>query len=196
MVPPPIPTTRHRYSYQDYLRFEAAANVRHEFFAGEIYAMAGGTPEHAALAAKVIALLDFQLRGRPCRVYSSDLRVRVVETGLATYPDVTVICGPIERDVEDRDAVTNPTLLVEVLSPSTEDYDRGEKLTQYRRIPDLRAIILMSHREVMLEVHRRVADGSWVSERFGAGQTVQIEPINSVLNVDELYQDAFGNLRP
>ena len=88
---------RHHYSFEDYLALEEMAGVRHEFFDGEIYGMAGGTPEHAAMAGAITGLLGAQLAGKPCRVYSSDLRVRVLETGLATYPDVTVVCGPSER---------------------------------------------------------------------------------------------------
>ncbi len=103
------------YTYDEYLGFEALSNVKHEFLDGQIYAMAGGTPEHAALAAAAITLLGPQLRGGDCRPYNSDLRVRT-PTGLTTYPDVTVICGPREIDGVDPLAITNPTLIVEVLS--------------------------------------------------------------------------------
>ena len=95
------PAGLHHYTYADYLALEAASNVKHEFLAGEIYGMAGGTPEHAALSVAVSGALLAQLRGSPCRVYSSDLRVRVLATGLATYPDVTVVCGEAERDPEN-----------------------------------------------------------------------------------------------
>lgn len=93
---------RHKYTFADYEDLEQASNVKHEFFAGEIYAIAGGTPEHAALAVAVAALLFPQLQAGPCRTFSSDLRVRVRATGLASYPDVTVVCGPLERDPEAR----------------------------------------------------------------------------------------------
>jgi len=129
----------HRYTYADYLALEAASNVKHEFLAGEIYGMAGGTPEHAALGVAVSSALLAQLRGGPCRVYSSDLRVRVLATGLATYPDVTVVWGEAERDPESPTTIVNPRLVVEVLSDSTTDYDRGEKLQHYRQVPRSRA---------------------------------------------------------
>ena len=123
---------RPRHTFAEYLELEEISAVRHEFYAGEIYAMAGGTPEHAAMAAAIATLFGRQLEGGACRVYSSDLRVRVLATGLATYPDVTVICGKSERDPDSPTHVTNPKVVVEVLSPGTEDYDRGEKLQHYQ----------------------------------------------------------------
>jgi Uma2 family endonuclease len=109
------PTHRIRFSFSEYLAFEASSNVKHEYLDGQIYAMAGGTPEHAALAAAVIGLLFPQLRGGSCRALDADLRIRVGATGLATYPDVTVVCGPRELDPDDPHAVTNPTLIVDLL---------------------------------------------------------------------------------
>jgi hypothetical protein len=97
----------HRYTYREYLNLEQAANVRHEFFDGEIDAIAGGTREHAAICANITTALSVQLRGRGCQAHSSDLRVRVLETGLATYPDVTVVCNRAELDPDDRDTITN-----------------------------------------------------------------------------------------
>src|SRR5213075_1283197 len=116
------PLHKINYTYVEYLALESSSNVKHEFLAGQIYAMAGGTPENAALAAAVIGLLFTELRGGRCRAYDADLRVRT-PSGLATYPDVTVICGRSERDEGDPQAVTNPTLIIEVLSRSTEEYD-------------------------------------------------------------------------
>src|SRR6187397_314808 len=117
LAPMPSPARHHRYTYGEYVALEEHANVRHEFFDGEIYAMAGGTPEHAAICTNVSTALNIQLRGRGCRVHSSDLLIRVLETGLATYPDVTVVCERAELDPANRNAITNPTVLVEVLSP-------------------------------------------------------------------------------
>jgi Uma2 family endonuclease len=125
------PASLHRYSFADYLAFEEASTTKHEFLDGEIYGMAGGTPEHAALSVAVSSALLAQLRGGPCRVYSSDLRVRVHATGLATYPDVTVVCGEVQRDPESVTTVVNPRIVVEVLSDATEAYDRGQKLDHY-----------------------------------------------------------------
>lgn len=110
---------RPRHSFREYVRVEQGSTIKHEFLDGEIFAMAGRTPEHAAIAANVIAALHRQLIGTGCRVYSSDLRVRVRATGLTTYPDISVVCGERETDPEDPNTVVNPTLIIEVLSPNS-----------------------------------------------------------------------------
>lgn len=182
---------RHQYSFEEYLELEESSPVRHEFYAGEIYAMAGGTPEHAALAARVIVLLGQQLGASPGRVYSSDLRVRVLATGLATYPDVTVLCGPSERDPNSHTHVTNPKLLVEVLSRGTADYDRGEKLEHYRQIPSLEAVVLVSHDAVRVDLWSR-GSASWALQSFGAGESVPLVAIGCSLSVDDVYAATHG----
>lgn len=180
---------RHNYSYSEYVVLEEGSAVRHEFFDGEIYAMACGTPTHAALAATVIRLVGAQVPFG-CRVYSSDLRVRVPETGLSTYPDVTVVCGQTTRAVDDPLAITNPVLLVEVTSPSTEEYDRGEKLTHYQRLPSAKELLVVSHREPHLLLHRRGADGVWnVVVEVKAGQTLELTAVGARISVDDVYRD-------
>jgi Uma2 family endonuclease len=178
----------HRYTYEEYLAFECSTNARHEFFDGEIYAMAGGTPTHAAICANVTILLGAQLRGKGCQTHSSDLRVRVLETGLATYPDVTVVCGRREIDPLDRNTVTNPTLVVEVLSPSSAEYDRGEKLAHYKLIPALREVVLVAHDERLLEVWRRGEDGAWTRSEVRSGSLL-LTAVPCTLAVDEVYRD-------
>lgn len=177
---------RHSYSFAEYLATDEECKVRHEFYAGEIYAMPGGSPEHAAMAAAITTALGRQLEGTSCRVYSSDLRVRVPATGLATYPDVTVICGPSIRDPESRSHVTNPKLVVEVLSPGTEEYDRTEKLEHYKRVPSLSAVLLVDHRTELVELWTR--DGEdWSLTRFSAGDEVPLDAIQCALSVDAVY---------
>jgi Uma2 family endonuclease len=178
----------HHYTYQQYLALEEASNVKHEFLDGEIYAMAGGTPTHAELSVTVGAMLLTQLRGGPCRVFSSDLRVRVLATGLATYPDDTVVCGALELDPENRDTVTNPRVVVEVLSDSTEKYDRGIKLKHYRQIPALGAVVLVWQREQRIEVWQRQANDTWTARASGAGETAEIACVGCTLPVDEVYR--------
>ena len=162
-----VSVRHHRHSYQDYLAVEEISTVRHEYLDGEIYAMAGGSVLHAALAAATLAALHRQLGGR-CRVYSSDLRIRVRATGLASYPDVTVVCGPAETDPENADTVVNPTLVVEVLSPGTMDYDLGEKFDHYRRIPSLTAVLYVSQDRRQLEIRERT-DDEWKTTQASAG---------------------------
>ena len=184
-----MPALLHRlnYTYAEYLGFEASSNVKHEFLDGQIYAMAGGTPEHSALAAAVITLLGPQLRAGEGRPYNSDLRVRT-PTGLTTYPDVTVICGP--REIADIDplAITNPALIVEVLSRSTEEYDSGAKFEHYKAFPSLREYVLVSHRERSVEVRSREGDG-WRTTVVREGGTAELS-IGARLDVRELFDAA------
>ncbi len=183
-----------RYSFREYLELEAFANVRHEYLDGVIRAMAGGTREHAALAARIIARLAVQLEGRPCGVHTSDLRIRVPATGLATYPDVTVVCGPVESDPADRNTLVNPILVVEVLSDSTEEYDRTEKLEHYKTIASLREIVLVSHREPRIDVWHRSDDG-WVVTTSVAGETAVLPGLQVSLAVDAVYADPLAGPR-
>jgi Uma2 family endonuclease len=184
-----MPVLLHKlnYTYAEYLGFEASSNVKHEFLDGQIYALAGGTPEHAVLAAAAITLLGPQLRDGQCRPYNSDLRVRT-PTGLTTYPDVTVICGPRELDGADPFAVTNPTLIVEVLSRSTEEYDSGDKFEHYKTFPSLREYVLVSHRERSVEIRSRREDG-WRTSVIHEGEIATLS-IGAQLDVRELYAAA------
>jgi Uma2 family endonuclease len=181
----------HRYTYQEYVWLEEESSTRHEFLSGEIVAMAGGTPEHSAMAASVIAQLSAALKGSSCRVFTSDLGVRVLETGLATYPDASVVCGPTVRDPQKKTNVTNPRVLVEVTSNGTEDYDRGEKLAQYQRIPSLEAIVIVSHREPLIEVWSRAAGSeTWTKNQASAGGSARIPALDCALDVDTTWRAA------
>jgi Uma2 family endonuclease len=176
---------RVHYRYDEYLSALEVSGVKLEYCEGEIYAMAGGTPTHADLAASMIRLLGNALVGR-CRVSSSDLKVRIEATDLSTFPDVTVVCG--ERTVADIDphAVTNPTVLVEVTSDSTEDYDRGEKLGHYKHLPGLAAVLFVSHRRPQVTLIERTAEG-WQQREARAGEAVVLELPRLRFSVDELY---------
>lgn len=175
------------YTYDEYRRFERDSNVKHEYLDGQILAMAGGTLEHAGLAAAIIEHLGAQLAAAGCHAYTSDVRVRVMATGLATYPDVTVVCGSIECDPEDANGIVNPSLLVEVTSPSTEHYDRGEKAAHYRRIPALREYVLVSHRERRVERWWRVEGDEWRSESAVRDGRLVLAAGGSLLDVDAIY---------
>lgn len=179
-----------RMTYAQYVEAEAAAEHKHEYLRGEVFAMAGGTPEHAALAMAVGVALGNALADRPCRVFNSDLRVRIASSDLATYPDVTVVCGEFVPADDDPHAAQNPYLIVEVLSDSTEAYDRGEKFAHYRRIASLREYILVSQREHRIESYARDPSGAWVLREATAGQTLAPRAFDDVtLDVDRIYRD-------
>jgi Uma2 family endonuclease len=176
------------YTYAEYVALERFSNVRHEYLDGQIYAMAGGTPEHAALTAALTVLLAGELRGNPCRGYSADVRIRT-RSGLSTYPDLAVVCGDEQRDAEDRQAITNPTLIAEVLSRSTAEYDRGQKFEHYKSLASLREYILVSQTERQIEVWTRSDDDGWQRKTVRDGETAQLV-IGTTLSVRELYDIA------
>jgi Uma2 family endonuclease len=184
-----LPAPRHHYTFAEYLELEDEAAGRHEFYQGAIYAMAGGTPEHSAMATAILVQLGSQLTSSRCRAFNSDLRVRILATGLATYPDVTVVCGPSERDPESSTHVTNPKLVVEVLSPSTAHYDRHEKLQHYQQVSSLEAVVLVAHDEQRVDLWLRGPAG-WEQQRYGAGETVPLAAIGCSLSVDAVYAAA------
>lgn len=161
------------------------SGVKLEYCDGEIYAMAGGTPAHADLAAAIMRLLGNALLGE-CRVSSSDLKVRIEATDLSTFPDVTVVCGERRTAKIDPNAVINPTILVEVTSNSTQDYDRGEKLRHYQQIPSLAEVLLVSHRRPQVTVHSRSSTG-WEQQEFRQGETLVLRTPKLSLSVNEIY---------
>ncbi len=175
-------------TYEAYLALEATAELKHEWLDGTIYAMSGGTPSHARIALNFGAALHAALKGKPCAVFSPDLRVRVRDTGLATYPDISVVCGGIEADPKDQNAATNPTLLVEVLSETTEAYDRGEKFAHYRRIASLREYVLVGQTEPRVEVFRRNPDDTWTLHEFTGG-LVRLQSIDVAVPFGDIYAD-------
>ncbi|HEY7375264.1 MAG TPA: Uma2 family endonuclease [Polyangia bacterium] len=175
------------HSYAEYVALEEESPIRHEYLDGEIYAMAGGTPDHAALAAAVIQKLGTALPPG-CRVFTSDLRVRIAATGLSTYPDATVVCGKTLRAPDDPLAVTNPVLIVEITSPSTEEYDRGEKLRHYKSLPSVREVLIVSHREPRLTLIRRTDRGDWTMTSAGAGESIAVESTGGQVAVNDIYR--------
>ena len=176
---------RLHHSYDDYLAALEMSEVRLEYCDGEIYAMAGGTPAHADLAAACIRLLGNALLGRG-RVSTSDLKLRIEATNLSTFPDVSVVCGEREVSDVDRNALTNPSLVVEVTSNSTEDYDRGEKLSHYKQCPSLQAVLFISHRLQQITVVSR--NGSvWDTVEYRPGERVLVSNLSLEFPLDELY---------
>ena len=185
-------TTRaaHRtYTFEEYLQLAESSNIKLEYIDGEIFAMAGGSLEHARRITNIARLLGNQLLDERSAAFTAKLRVRVLATGLATYPDLAVICGQPELDPADpaQHTATNPRVLVEVLSPSTEQYDRNEKLAHHQRIPSLAEVVLVPHDARTVEVFRREPQGSWSHHVALSGETAPIASIGCVLEVDRVH---------
>lgn len=157
------------YTFADYLAVERDSEIKHEFDAGNILAMSGGTARHSALEAAIIMALG-ATRMPGCIVFTADMRIRIAATGRATYPDVSMVCGPVEYDPEDasRTTITNPVLIVEVLSVTTEKGDRTNKWMHYQRIPSLREYLLVSQ-QPRIEIYRRTAGNGWEYFDIGDG---------------------------
>jgi Uma2 family endonuclease len=175
-------------AYAEYLAVEAESDVKHEFCNGAIVAMAGGTLAHSHLATRIAGIAMAALEGRSCRPFNSDAKIRIPKTTLATYPDLSIVCGPIHRDAEDPNAIVNPTLLLEVLSPGTEAYDRGEKFAHYRELETLEEYVLVSSEETRIEVFRRNADRTWTFTSYGPGATLPLRSVDIELSVDRAYE--------
>lgn len=180
-------------SYPEFVEFEKNTQQKHEFLRGEVLAMAGGSPEHAALAAAFIGELSQQaLRGKPCRVFSSDAAVYVEATDLQTYPNVSVVCGELKTASENQHAITNPVVLVEVLSASTEGYDRGAKAGHYRQLGSLRELVFLAQDEPRIEVQRRGESGQWEIWEARRGESIELRSLGISLSVDAVYQNPIG----
>ena len=172
----------------EYLTIERAAPTKSEFYDGEMFAMAGGTAVHSLIGTNVTGEFGNKLRGKKCVPYNADLRIQVQTTGLFTYPDLSVLCGPLQFADGTDDTVTNPTLLVEVLSPSTEAYDRGQKFLHYRQIPSLQAYLLVSQHEPLLELFVRQDGNKWsLREATGLAAQLEIPSIETTVSLAEIY---------
>jgi Uma2 family endonuclease len=184
-----LPRGHHRYTYADYVAVESESSTKHEFLDGEIYAMAGGSEDHSALAAQVLRALGNAIGDQPCRVHTSDLRLYVEAVGLATFPDGSVVCGGVQQHAPSpRATALNPMVLVEVTSDSSEDYDTGAKLEYYRTIPSLRDYIIISHRERRITIHHRNEDVGWTTRVAIAGGRTAVESLRVELVVDDIYR--------
>jgi Uma2 family endonuclease len=179
----------HRYTYADYVALEQSSPTKHEYFQGEIYAMAGGSEDHSALSAEMLRVLGNALGDRPCRAHTSDLRIYVEASGLATFPDGSVICGKLEQHAASpRATALNPMVLFEVTSDSSEEYDSTTKLESYRLIPSLRDYVVISHRERRLTLHFRAEGGTWETRVAITGGKVALSSLPVELATDEIYR--------
>ena len=177
------------YTSAEYLALERAAENKSEYLAGEIYALAGASEQHITLTLNIAAELRTQFRGRPCRVYASDLRIKVAASGLYTYPDVVAACGELRFEDGHRDTLLNPTVIFEVLSPSTEAYDRGKKFAHYRRLESLMAYVLVAQDEVHLEHYARQGSDWLLQEARGRGDTIHLPSVGGALSLSAIYEN-------
>jgi len=174
---------------EQYLEIERKAGCKSEYYQGEMFAMAGALEPHNVLVGNLVRDLGQQLRRRPCRVYPSDMRVRVSTTGLYTYPDVTVVCAKPQFADQHTDTLVNPTFIAEVLSPSTERFDRGRKFEHYRSIESLAEYLLVAQDRVHVELYTRQSDGRWVlSEASRLEDIVELHSIQCRLALADLYE--------
>ena len=176
---------RLHYDYAEYLAALEASALKLEYCDGVIYAMAGGTRAHAQLAAATIVALRLALP-RSCQISTSDLKIRIEETDLSTFPDVSVVCGEAQVSPKDPNALVNPTLLVDVTSKPTEDYDRGDKLSHYKQIASLRAVLFVSHRTRRVTLVSR-SDSGWSERDRRGGETVSLPLHDAGFAVDAIY---------
>lgn len=176
-----------RYTVEEYLALERRTEMRHEFYAGEIFAMGGASEAHVLIVGNLARELGAQLRNRPCKVYPTDMRVRTARTGLYTYPDIAVVCGEARFDDDRFDTLLNPNLIVEVLSESTERYDRGKKFEHYRKIESLTDYVLISQDAAHIEHFVRHADGWLLTEANGLDASIAIASIGCELRLAEVY---------
>ena len=180
-----------RMTPDEYLAFERAAEQKHEYADGKIFAMSGGTREHSLIAGNILAELHGALLERPCEVHGSDLRIKVVATKRYFYPDVSVVCGNPRFEDDTRDSLENPRVIVEVLSYSTERYDRGEKFAHYRTIDSLQDYVLASQAEPLIEHYQRRPDGTWVYRALGPGERLVLASLDCEVLVDRAYLKVF-----
>jgi len=169
---------------------ERVATYKSDYYDGEIFNMSGGTARHSLITANLVVAIGYRLRGKPCVVYESNMRLKIISTGLRTYPDVGVYCAPLEYDPEDDgiETVTNPTVIFEVLSKTTEGYDRGFKAENYRKIETLKAYIFVSQTSPHVEITERQGDGTWkLSEASGIQAIVTVPGIGVDLPLAEVY---------
>jgi Uma2 family endonuclease len=179
-----------RFTFEEYLTREEASTFKNEFYQGEIFAMAGATLEHTTIEGNIFSRLRSSLRGSSCRPHNGNQRIRIPTNGLTTYPDVSITCGEITLDPRDQRAINNPIVVFEVLSESTESYDRGEKFDLYRDLPLFREYILVAQDQPMVERFVLQEDGSWkLTVLKGMEAVLQLQSVDASLTFAEIYED-------
>jgi len=186
-----------RFTQEQYLALERKANIKSEYYNGFIWAMADASREHNLIAGNLHGEIRSQLKGRPCEVYTSDMRLRVTPTGLYTYPDVMAVCGERKYLDDKTDTLLNPTMIADVLSRTTEAYDRGDKFAQFRRLASLRKYVLISQDKVRVERYTR-QDDEWLLKEFcGLDESLRLDSIDCEVSLRDIYAKVeFPPVRP
>lgn len=183
-----LPHPKERFTIAQYIEREIAAEIKHEFHDGEILAMSGGQPDHSLINMNFGAAVHLLLRGKPCRIYESNLRIRIPTEPRYLYPDATIFCLPLIHDPEDpsHQSVMNPNVVIEVLSPTTEAHDRGEKFKHYQKIPSFREYVLISQTVAHVETFLRRDDDSWLYTPW-KGPSVTLQSVDVVVPFSSIY---------
>jgi Uma2 family endonuclease len=175
-----------KFTPEEYFDWEEQQLERHELIDGEVYAMTGGTVNHSQIAVKFISLLDNHLRGSGCKTLNSDCRVNIVGSNNYTYPDLSVTCD--KRDKTTTKYITYPCLIIEVLSFSTEAYDRGGKFRMYRQNPILQDYVLVSSEQIEIDLYHKTESGSWEIINYQAGDTIELKSVNLTFAIERIYE--------
>lgn len=185
---PAIAYGQQKFTIEEYLQMENAAVEKHEYYRGEIFAMSGAKVPHNIISGNLFGQLAVKLKGKKCRPYGSDQRIHVESNTLFTYPDISIICGEIITLNDDNWNILNPEVIIEILSPSTKNYDRGEKFMLYRDIPALKEYILVDSQSIHIEVFRLNTHHRWELEEYNSiDDQLHIKAINEVIPVTEIY---------
>jgi Uma2 family endonuclease len=171
----------------EYLALERSSDKKHEYYKGEMFAMAGGRRVHSVIAGNIITKINIQIEKRPCIVFGSDMKVQVKPDGLFTYPDISALCGEEKYLDENEDTLLNPSLIIEVLSESTETYDRGRKFVLYRELESLREYVLVSSDYKKVEIFRRTQNNQWLLSDSKENEPIIFESINASFSLEEIY---------
>ena len=184
-----LPNPRPTMSEQDYLTFERESELKHEFIDGEVYAMTGASESHNLISGNLMLVLKLALRGRPCKVYPADMRVKIETLGMFTYPDLSVVCGEAKFADDVFDSLINPTALIEILSPSTAAYDRGLKFQSYREIPSLKEYVLVEQDKPRIERFMLNEKGNWeLTDAHGLNAFLHLPSIDCTLTLSDVYE--------
>ncbi|MGB7156620.1 MAG: Uma2 family endonuclease [Tepidisphaeraceae bacterium] len=185
-----LPLTRKRFTPAEYYALEHDAVYKSDYYDGEIFDMSGGTSDHSLITTNLLGVVWQGLRGKPCKAYESNMRLKTPATGLRTYPDVSVYCAPLEYDPEDPRKTTamNPTVVIEVSSPSTESYDRGVKAESYRQLDSLKTYVLVAQNRAYVEIRDRLPNSPWaIREVSGLDAIAKLDAIGVELPLSEVY---------